>query len=685
MKLAAVVSAAALASGWTAGAAEWPAAPSETPPSSVAAKPQAAARATPPSAPTSAFDPRGAFASFRMPEPVSPERSSGGAPGPGYWQNRADYDIAARLDPVAKTLTATEVITYTNRSPDRLDVLWLQLDQNTYRPDARAAVGGGGDHRRTAEFTQGYSIDNVEAAQGGDYAQAPHLVSDTRMQVRLAHPLASSEGLKLRITYHYVIPGLFGGRTAWVDTKHGPIFDVAQWYPRMAVYDDIRGWDTLPYLAQEFYLEFGDFTYAVTAPADMVVMGTGELVNADEVLSAEQRARLARARASDATVMIRTPAEASAPLARTSGERTWRYRMTNTRDVAFTASRAFVWDAARIALPQGRTALAESVYPVESAGADAWSRSTEYLKDAVEHFSKRWYPYPYPTAVNVAGGASGMEYPGLAFDGIEDRGKELFWITAHEIGHTWFPMTVGFDERRDAWMDEGFNTFIDTFESDEFKGGVYGPKRDSEFAPGGGDPADEIVPVLTDPAAPPILTRADLIPERYRHPVTYFKSALGLTLLRNEILGPDRFDPAFSKFIRDWAFKHPKPSDFFRAMESEGGEDLSWWWRGWYAENWALDLAVTGVSYIDGDPAKGARVTVETRDRLVMPSVLELTYADGRHRRIALPVETWRQGGRALIAAPGGPAIDSATIDPDHRLPDRDRSDDVFRAATRAH
>jgi hypothetical protein len=379
-------------------------------------------------------------------------------------------------------------------------------------------------------------------------------------------------------------------------------------------------------------------------------------------------------------VMIRSPedvarADAAPP---TPGEKTWRYHMANTRDVAFSASKAFIWDAARIDLPGGKIALAESVYPVESRGDAAWGRSTEYVKDAVEHFSERWFVYPYPTAVSVAGGASGMEYPGMAFDGITDKGKALFWITAHEIGHTWFPMTVGSDERRDAWIDEGFNTFIDTFESDEFKGGVFGPKRDSEYAPGGGNPVDEILPILADPDAPPILTRADLISEKYRHSVTYFKSALGLRLLRDVILGPDRFDPAFRKFISDWAFKHPKPSDFFREMESEGGEDLSWWWRGWYVHNWRLDLAVTGVAYLGGDPSKGAKVTVENRDKLVMPSVLEVRYENGSTTRVDLPVESWILRSDATVTLPGGPPIVSATVDPDHKLPDEDRANNTY-------
>ncbi|WP_158915755.1 M1 family metallopeptidase [Caulobacter sp. S45] len=627
----------------------------------------------------SVYDPVRAFAPIDLPGPVNAYRSSNGAPGPSYWQNRADYDIHATLDTSTKQIHASETITYTNNSPDVLATLWVQLDQNTYRRDARGTLSN--DHRRHAEFTDGYAIDSVEVERDGQRVKADWLVSDTRMQVTLPEALKGAGGkIKLHVSYHYTVPGLFGGRTAWMATPKGEIYDIAQWYPRMAVYDDVRGWDPLPYLAQEFYLEYGDFDYAVTVPADMLVAGTGLLTNADEVLTPLQRQRLAQAHASDSTVMIRTPEEVgSGPAA--FGTKTWRYHMSNTRDVAFSASRAFVWDAARINLPDGKTALAESFYPVESVGPGNWGRSTEYLKDSVEHFSKRWYPYPYPAAINIAGGATGMEYPGMAFDGIDDKGKTLFWITAHEIGHTWFPMTVGFDERRDAWMDEGFNTFIDTFESDDFANGVYGPKRDSEYAPGGGNPVDEILPILADPDAPPILTRADSIQEKYRHPVTYFKSALGLRLLRDQILGPERFDPAFRKFIRDWAFRHPKPSDFFRAMSSETGEDLSWWWRGWYFNNWTLDLAVTGVRYEGGDPAKGAHVTLANLDRLIMPATLEVKFQDGRTQRIAVPAETWIQRGDAIVSLDSTTAITSVTIDPDHVLPDKDRSNNVFKPA----
>lgn len=619
------------------------------------------------------YDPLESFAPLTLDQPASDVRTVSGVPGPRYWQNRADYTIHATLDPATKAITGTVQIAYANNSPDALDVLWLQLDQNNYRRDSRGALARGGLSRGT---TDGMTIDAAEVQIAGRTAKVIPVISDTRAQLVLPAPLASGAKAVVTIRYHYTMPGLFGGRTAWGKSRDGEIYDVAQWYPRMAVYDDIRGWDPLPYLAQEFYLEYGNFDYWVTVPSDMIVAGSGALQNPAEVLTKDQVDRLARARLSDATVAIRAPGEIADPATRPKrgGTLTWHFRMENTRDVAFSASSVFAWDAARIRLPGGRSSMAMSFYPAESQGNDRWGRSTEYMKDAVERFSAKYYPYPWPAAINIAGPATGMEYPGIVFDGIDDAGKTLFWISAHEIGHSWFPMIVGFDERRHAWMDEGFNTFIDTYESDEFNHGEYGPKRDVEYAPGGGNPVDEILPVLADPQAPPILSRADTVIEKYRHPVTYFKSALGLVLLREQILGPERFDHAFRRFTAAWAFKHPKPADFFRAMESDSGEDLSWWWRGWYFNNWQLDLAVTKIASAGADPAKGSLVTVESHDKLVMPVTLRVVFADGGTRDIRLPAETWIRQPAVAIGIDDPRKVVRATLDPDHRLPDRDRA-----------
>jgi hypothetical protein len=626
------------------------------------------------------YDPRETFAPLMLPQPVNAFRSADGTPGPQYWQNRADYTIHASLDTTTHTLSASQIIAYTNNSPSALDCLWVQLDQNLYRKDSRSHYASGRDAKG---FTEGFILESVEIERQGHIVKAETLISDTRLQIKLEGALAAHGGkLNIRIRYHYQVPGGFGGRTAHAPSRNGEIYDLAQWYPRMAVFDDLHGWDTLPYIGSEFYLEYGDFDYYVTVPWDMLVAGSGELENPREVLTATEQLRLAQARNSDQTVLIRSADEVGDPKSRpvSQGSLTWHYRMQNTRDVAFSASRAFIWDAARITLPGNAHSLAMSFYPVESAGPDGWVHTTQYLRDAVQNFSRRWAPYPYPAAVAVAGPVDGMEYPAMIFDGVEDAGKFLFWITVHEIGHCWFPMMVGFNERRDQWMDEGFNTFIDVYESDDFEHGVYGPKRDSEYAPAGGNPVDEILPLLADPAAPVMLTRAEQVRETYRHPVTYFKSALGLTLLREQILGLERFDWAFRKFIRDWTFRHPSPSDFFRAMESAGGEDLSWFWRGWYFNNWTLDLAVSGAAPADGGWQNGALISLVNLDPLVMPAVIELGFQDGSTRRIELPVETWIKSASVNIRIDSTQPVVTVTIDPDHRLPDRDRTNNVWKA-----
>jgi len=623
-----------------------------------------------------AYDPTKTFAPLTLPDPVNAYRSSNGAPGPSYWQNEADYELHPELDTTTKQLRATEIITYTNNSPDVLPSLWLHVEQNIYRKDSRArlASGNAARGRRGVEETgprpssDGYVFDSVEVEAGKTTVKAEYVIADTRMQIRLAEPLKGHGGqVKVHIKYHYQIPGVWGGRTSWGKSEKGEIYDMAQWYPRMCVYDDLRGWDTLPYIGAEFYLEYGHFDYYITAPSEMIIAGSGELVNPKDVLTKTQFERLEQARNSDKTVYIRTPAEVGDPASRPKqgGTLTWHFHMDHTRDVAWSASPVFVWDAAKINLPDGKKSLAMSVYPPESVGEDAWTRSTEYVKNSVENFSKRWYPYPYPAAINVAGFSTGMEYPGIVFDGIPDKGSFLFWVTAHEIGHDWFPMIVGSNERRNAFMDEGFNTFIDIFESDEYAGGKYGPKRDSEYS-AGGEPPDMILKVIDDPAAPPILFPADGYTGRLGHPVSYFKGAYGMVLLREQILGPERFDWAFRKYIKDWAYKHPSPSDFFRAMASEGGEDLGWFWRGWYMHNWKFDLAVQKID--------GATLTIASKGQLLLPATVEVKFKDGTSIRTKLPVETWLSKSEYVWSSEDKKPIASVVIDPDHVLPDDDRS-----------
>jgi hypothetical protein len=627
------------------------------------------------------YQPSEAFSPVYYNEKGNEFHSANGAPGPKYWQSRVDYWLNAAIDTTSKTLTSTEKITYTNNSPDALQFLWLQLDQNTYKTDARSNFVTGFSPLPD-QHTHGYQIESVTVNNGAISTKADFIVTDTRMQIRLPKAVLPNGGsITFTIKYHYTIPGTFGGRTDYNQTKNGKIYEIAQWFPRMCVYDDTRGWDTLPFLGSgEFYLEYGDIDYQVTVPADMIVAGSGELLNPKEVLTTRQLSRLEAARNSDKTVMIRTIDEVNDHSSRQANKSTltWHFKMINTRDVAFGASNAYIWDAARVNLPGGKKSLSMSVYPVESAGNDAWGRATEYLKKSIEYFSEKWFVYPYPVAINEAGTAGGMEYPGIVFDGIGDKGDELYWVTAHEIGHNWFPMIVGSDERRFAWMDEGFNTFIDVYAADEFNHGEYAPKRDGEYAPGKGNPADEIVKSIIDPNAPTIMTAPDAISEKYRHPLTYFKPAFGMVLLREQILGKDRFDYAFRNYIHNWAYKHPQPDDFFRSMENGGGEDLSWFWKGWFYNNWALDLALIDAKYVDKDPKKGIQVTVANKEQMAMPFTVEVKLKDGSKKRVQLPVETWLQNKAVTFVISTTAEAESVTVDPDGSLPDINRKNNTL-------
>src|SRR5690348_4069954 len=606
-------------------------------------------------------------------------RSAKGSPGNAYWQNRADYTLHAAIDTLTKVLSCDEVITYTNNSPDSLQSLWLQMDQNTYREDARSnfysEVG-------SVKHTAGFELDNVMISLNNKKIKADYIINDTRMQIRLPESLLSKKKMQIIIKYHYVIPGSFGGRTDFLETKNGKIYEIAQWYPRMCVYDDLEGWSTLPFLGSgEFYCEYGDFDYWITVPNGVIVAGSGELQNEKDVLSDQQIQRLERARNSNATIMIRTADEVNHAASRviSSGTKTWHFTMHNTRDVAFGASRAYIWDAAKVNLPDGKKCLAMSVYPVESAGNNAWGRATEYLKKSIEFFSKNYFVYPWPLAVNQAGAAGGMEYPGIVFDGWKDKAGELYWVTAHEIGHNWFPMIVGSDERRYAFMDEGFNTFIDVYAADDFNNGEYAPKRDGEYAPNKGNPADEIVPLTLDSTAPTMMFRADMFPEKYRHPVEYFKPAFGLVLLREVILGHDRFDYAFKKYIQYWAFKHPSPEDFFRTMNNEAGEDLTWFWREWFQHNWPFDIAVQSVYYKDNDYKNGADINIINLQKMALPATIEITFKDNSVKIIQLPVETWLQSAVYTIQLQTTQPVQSVIIDPKNLLPDMDRRNNVWK------
>ena len=628
--------------------------------------------------PDKKYDQHLAFDPSFLSQSISPFRSANGAPAVSYWQNQADYSIQVSLDTVSNTISGSSKITYTNNSPNVLTYLWLQLDQNVFHE------GSIGSFSQGAKNVGGYKISSVKIIQNGQETNADYIISDTRMQIRLKKPLnPQGDKIIIQIDYNFRISNK-QFRLGMMRSSKGAIYDVAQWYPRMCVYDDIHGWDALPYQGSgEFYCEYGDFDYSITVPYDMIVQGSGELQNPEEVLTKKQIKRLDQAKQSDKTVYIIEPAEVGNPESRPvkKGVLTWHFKMKNSRDVAWTASKAFVWDAAKINLPEGKQALAMSLYPTESMGANAWDRSTEYLKHSVETFSQNWFPYPYPVAVNVGGPTGGMEYPGLVFCGAGiDKPKILYFVTAHEIGHNWFPMIVGSNERRYAFMDEGMNTFIDVYAQDDFNNGEFGPKRDGEYDPKGKNPARDIVSDMTNPEVERILNHADVTQPKARHFLHYYKPALGLVLLREFVLGHDRFDYAFQTYIQRWAYKHPSPEDFFRTMNDATGEELNWFWDEWFYQTWTLDQAVTEVRYTDDDPAKGALITLHNNNQMVMPAVVKIEEKSGKTTQIKLPVEIWQRGAKYTLKYASTSPIVSVVVDPDEQLPDINPENNVWPA-----
>lgn len=627
----------------------------------------------------SKYDHKEAFNPQFYPYPGNDYRSASGEPGPKYWQNKADYSINCKLDTATHTVTGDVIITYTNNSPDNLRFLWLQMDQNIYKKDSRgsATTTQTGGRWANAGFTDGYTISNVQLeSEGVVHAPNKTITTDTRMQLFLKDQLEKGEKVKIRISYSFIIPEYGTDRMGRLKTKNGIVYEVAQWFPRMCVYDDIQGWNTLPYVgAGEFYLEYGDIDFSITAPSDLIIVGSGELLNPQECYTAEQMKRWDAAAKSDKTVTIRSDKEVTDKNSRpkTTGT-TWRFKIQNTRDVAWAASKAFVQDAARINLKSGKKCMAISVYPVESIVKNGWQRSTEFTKASIEHYSNKWFEYPYPAATNVAGIVGGMEYPGIVFCSAESSGTGLWGVTDHEFGHTWFPMIVGSNERKYAWMDEGFNTFINDLSTEAFNNGEF--KEASFF----GDPNSSFMVKYTfGDKMDGLYNTPDVIQQENLGVAAYMKPAQMLTALREQVLGKERFDAAFAEYIRRWAFKHPTPWDFFHTIENVSGEDLSWFWRAWVLNTWKLDMKVKEVSYIDDNNEKGSEITIETLEKMVMPVTVLVKESNGKEHKINLPVEIWQRGAEWRFTAPTTSEIKEVILDPDKKLPEWERSNNSWK------
>ncbi|MSR36198.1 MAG: M1 family peptidase [Gemmatimonadetes bacterium] len=599
-----------------------------------------------------------AFRPLDLPAP-SVYRTGSGRPGPQYWQQRVDYRIDATLDVAKNEIAGRETVHYQNNSPDRLDYLWMHVEQNICAPSSVTSklnqpplvFQGTAFDFSCKGFAGGFTLERISVAG----RSITPVVDGTIMRVDLPSALAPGASLDLDIVWRFPMPEYGAGRMG----RDGQLWEVAQWYPRVAVYDDVRGWNHEPYLgAGEFYLEYGRFDVALTVPASYVVAATGRLLNPEQVLTPAQRERLARAATSETPVAIIGATEVGTPASRpaASGTLTWRFAADSVRDFAFAAAPNWRWDASGY---QG--VMINTLY---RTSAPLWAaESNKMARAAIAHFSEQWLRYPYPHATTVEGPIEGMEYPMLTFVPKGLSREDLQWTLSHEFGHEWFPMIVGANERLYPWMDEGFNTFIDIEGAEKYFAGT--PYADTvglnpmHLYAAHGVPGDE-QPLI----ARPIEVR-DLFWSGYRKP------ALMLQLLRLEVLGRERFDFAFREYTRAWAFKHPTPADFFRVMRDASGQELDWFWRGWIYSTARLDQSVDSIATrADG----GSEIHLSNRGTMVMPAELELTYADGTTEVVRLPVDMWNLGRGFAYRVPGTRIVRSALLDPREVYPDIERA-----------
>jgi hypothetical protein len=497
------------------------------------------------------------------------------------------------------------------------------------------------------------------------------------MQIRLNNPvLPKGDKISVKMNFRFAIPADGADRMGRLYTKGGVVYTIAQWYPRMCVYDDVEGWNTLPYMGLgEFYCDYGNYDYYITAPAEMIVYGSGDLQNPTETLTVTEIKRLATAATSDRTVTIIGAEEAMDPSTRPAakGNLTWHFTMQHTRDVGWAAGKGMIWDAAKINLPSGRKALAMSAYPVESRGDTAWTRSTEYLKASIEIYSKNFFEYPWNNAVSSGGITSGMEYPGMIFNSYKETKARLWFLISHEIGHNWYPMIVGSNERRYMWQDEGFNTYINYLATDLFNKGEY--VNDSAWFDKSYFASRDYDQFMQ--YKDPLMTVSDAMNEK-EHYQFYGKTAYGLNLLRTVVVGKDRFDYAFRKYTEAWAFKHPTPYDFFHCINNAAGEDLNWFWKEWFFTTWKFDQAITDVRYIDNNPSNGVLITIESKGKMILPVIIRVTEHNGQTTTVQLPVEIWQRGGIWTFKYPSKNKIDRIILDPEKLLPDVDRKNNEW-------
>lgn len=682
-----------------------------------------------------------------LPSPNS-YRTASGAPGPAYWQQRADYVIDVEVNDETQELTGHETITYHNNSPERLRFLWLQLDQNIFAPDNLTSKSASGHLRDSlpagllqdvagvtvSDYKGGYTIKSVRDNEG---TALKHLINYTMMRVDLPSPLEPGGKFTFSIDWSYTEYNrqIFDGRGGYeyFPDDGNYVYTFAQWFPRMCVFDEYEGWQNKQFLGRgEFALTFGNYKVRITVPSDHVVGATGWLQNPDDVLTRDQAERFRRAQSTfDKPVMIVTEGEArKKEKLRSPTKSTWEFHAENVRDFAFASSRKFIWDAMAVKIGE-KTPLAQSLYPKE--GNPLWEReSTRAVKNTLELYSERTIDYPYPTAYSVHSANQGMEYPMICFNyGRPARNGKYSQLTRaamieviiHEVGHNFFPMIINSDERQWSWLDEGFNTFLEN-ETMRLR---YPDLANMRATPIG------VAPYMggDKTGMRPIMTMSDNIPEQQFGYAAYFKPSAALTLLRETILGPELFDSAFKEYARRWAFKHPKPADFFRTMEDASAVDLDWFWRGWFYGTEHVDIEVADVKWfrlnaetLSGTEAAGGsavddftdgprrftlvdtpaqlrgefrseiddnairsqlegkniyEVTFVNKGGLISPLVIEWTYQDGSAEIQRIPAEVWRLNERQVTKTfIKEKQVVKIVLDPNYELADVDATNNKF-------
>jgi hypothetical protein len=663
-------------------------------------------------------------------------RMADGSPGQDYWQNRADYNIKVALDDDKQSIQASEIVTYTNNSPKDLTYLWVQLDQNlfdkqsdTYKSLEYSLDDNFGlfmfvEYMRRTNFEGGYKIASVKDKLGKPLTFS---IQRTMMRIDLPTPLKAKGGVfsfsidwSFNITDAAADPIYTRSGFEFFEKDKNYVYEMAQWFPRMAVYSDVRGWQNKQFIGRgEFALPFGNYEVAITVPSDHIVAATGELQNAITVLSPEHTKRLTQAKTAKEPVFIVSQAEAeTAEKTKASTKKTWIYKAQNVRDFAWASSRKFIWDAVQVDV-EGKKVWAMSYYPKE--GNPLWEKvSTKAVAHTLKVYSKHSVAYPYPVAISVHGPVGGMEYPMISFnnqgrpeaDGTYTKKVEAATVSViiHEVGHNFFPMIINSDERQWTWMDEGLNTFMQ----------YLGEKEWEKDFPSQSGPASKIVPYMKgDPKdLVPIMTNSEQINLLQFGPNAYSKPATALNILRETIMGKELFDYAFKEYARRWAFKHPEPADFFRTMEDASAMDLDWFWRGWFFGTEPVDISIDSVALYktpDNTNPIDTTTTIKVKDfnpmiymaigqmlgeekpkilkpntylysiqlsnkgGLLSPVIIKANYKDGTSETIQLPAELWRLNPEKVTKVlPLGKEVSSFTLDPNLETADIDEENNHF-------